>query len=420
MYTEIQQRIKDLGLEVDGFITYKQEICKLLEVEPKTGNAKIAHMNQIQQYMKLEQIGKGKGTKYKILQIYDVPVEKVDGRKGNTSHKEPTLGEDGEILFHLVWISKLEEDGGSVILKNQLFSQLGQCNQYFKALNDNKFTYASSNTQKVLDGEYYCHANTHYIVFDDIYNRFSSQVDKMKIPGLKRGTIIYHNTKEKKNFTRTIKRKVIPDDYFGEGYYIQVTEFVENTVEVDGLVWQIADEGQVELIDDCRQRCIDTWNTTHKKHLETFGDVFTKLNITQRREFLDMVDELIKYNIKDYAYSAGVFIYDTTLEREIEILQALGCNITLDNYKQFVKYWIPVLRHEVNKRSLKYRYSNIDKNLQKQQLEAQRPHYGKIKYEYANTCLVHEYEQAVTLIALAYQLDLTGQHLNLIYQLLNK
>lgn len=72
--------------KVGDTITYKDDICRILEVEPKTGNTKKAHMKQIEQYMKLERIGKGKGTKYQITEIYEQPLEKQDGRKYN-GHK---------------------------------------------------------------------------------------------------------------------------------------------------------------------------------------------------------------------------------------------------------------------------------------------------------------------------------------------
>ena len=86
----------------NDIITYKDDICKILGVESATGNTKKAHMKTIEQYVKLEQIGKGKGTKYKIVEIYDTPKEREDGRKDNTfterHEQESFFKEDGKLL----------------------------------------------------------------------------------------------------------------------------------------------------------------------------------------------------------------------------------------------------------------------------------------------------------------------------------
>lgn len=82
MCNKIQQSIKDF-IEVFGdVITYK-DICKLLEVEPKTGNTRQKHWNEFKRYCKLEPVSR---SKQRVVEIYDTPVEKVDGRKGNGQH----------------------------------------------------------------------------------------------------------------------------------------------------------------------------------------------------------------------------------------------------------------------------------------------------------------------------------------------
>ena len=86
MYKKNRYRKDDFmqNYKAGDVITYRDDICAILNAEPATGNTKKSHMKQIEQYMKLERIGKGKGTKYQIVEIYETPQEKQDGRKDNT------------------------------------------------------------------------------------------------------------------------------------------------------------------------------------------------------------------------------------------------------------------------------------------------------------------------------------------------
>ena len=103
---KIQQRINILEIKVFDVITYKEEICNVLDVEPSTGNSKRSHMKSIERFMKLEPIGKGKGLKYKVLEIYDVPTGKTDNRGNNKTYNDKEI-HDLMKYYYLVRASQI-------------------------------------------------------------------------------------------------------------------------------------------------------------------------------------------------------------------------------------------------------------------------------------------------------------------------
>lgn len=428
-------------------------ICQVLGQEVKKDNSKKSQLKTWKQYFNWET----QGQKWIITEIYDEIQEREDGRKDNTSHKQATLGLDGELLFRMTQIDLLCQNGEVVVLdevchdyelvfvskngdkfyynekaddmiiidkfsddylkvdhdklldfqdiratnvmkQDDLCIQLGMRSPLFKPLDDNKHLFTTHKISSLDD--YYCHAQTHNVVFYDIYQRQRSQIENMKIVGLENKTLIYE--------------------------YVKIDEDDETTK--GELIPHLADIIEQAIIEDCRNVCIDNWNNCNKKKLETFGEVFNKLNYGEKQLFLSQLDELLKESFDDnYSYCSSVFVYRCRLRSEIAKLQALGCDITVDNYDKFISHWSPFLQGEINKRALKYRYEHIDNKLQKQQnYDSQRQevrHYGKTrhdKYEYANTCLIHEYDQAKVLVRLAFSVDLTEDDYKFVEKLLDK
>jgi hypothetical protein len=59
-----------------------KELCALLDIDEKTGNAKVSQFKELEQYFKLTK----NGHSFIVEDIYKSPIEKVDGRKlGNRS-----------------------------------------------------------------------------------------------------------------------------------------------------------------------------------------------------------------------------------------------------------------------------------------------------------------------------------------------
>lgn len=155
---QVLQRIKDLNIKVDDMITYKKEICDILQVDyssqPHTKNK---HMTTIKQYMDLEPIGKGKGLKYKVKQIYDTPKERVDNRGNNKTYNDKWIHDTTKLYFLVetsqildIPIDKLddEQEHDKFHIKKtyyDVFVGIGLCNEnsryldYFDLLNDERF-----------------------------------------------------------------------------------------------------------------------------------------------------------------------------------------------------------------------------------------------------------------------------------------
>lgn len=370
-------------------------ICQVLGQEVKKDNSKKAQLKTWKQYFNWEM----QGQKWIITEIYDSVQEREDGRKENG--KQATLGLDGEVLFYMTQINLLQDNGHydnlihtNIMQQNDLSVQLGMRSPLFKSLDDNKHLFTTHKVSSLDD--YYCHAQTHNIVFYDIYQRQRKQILDMEINGLSIKTLIYEFVKIDEN-DETTKAELIP---------------------------HLADVIEQAIIEDCRNVCIDNWNKCHKKKLKTIGEVF-KLNYGEKQLFFGQLDELLKESFGDnYSYSSSVFIYECSIMSEIEKLQALGCDITVDNYDKFIEHWSPFLRHEVNERALKYRYEHVDNKLQSQSQKQQNiRRYGKTrhdKYEYANSCLIHEYDQAKVLVRLAFSVDLTKDDYKFVEKLLDK
>ena len=155
---DVLQRITDLNIKVDDMITYKKEICDILQVDyssqPHTKNK---HMTTIKQYMDLEPIGKGKGLKYKVKQIYDTPKERVDNRGNNKTYNDKWIHDVTKYYF-LVETSQILKipidklDDGQEHDKFQVkktyydvYIGIGLCTEnsryldYFDLLNDERF-----------------------------------------------------------------------------------------------------------------------------------------------------------------------------------------------------------------------------------------------------------------------------------------
>lgn len=369
-------------------------VCQVLSQEVKKGDSKKSQLKTWKQYFDWEM----QGQKWIITEIYDKPREREDLRKENG--KQATLGLDGKLLFYMTQINLLQDNEHcdnliheNMMKQDDLCILLGMRSPLFKSLDDNKHLFTTHKVSSLDD--YYCHAQTHNVVFYDIYQRQRSQILGMEINGLTIKTLIYENVKIDED-DETTKTELIP---------------------------HLADVIEQAIIEDCRNVCIDNWNKCHKKKLKTIGEVF-KLNFSEKQLFFSQLDELLKESFNDnYAYSSSVFIYKCSIMSEIEKLQTLGCDITVDNYDEFISHWSPFLQGEINKRALKYRYEHIDNKLQKQQKCENVRHYGRTrhnKYEYANSCLIHEYDQAKVLVRLAFSVDLTKDDYKFVEKLLDK
>lgn len=283
----------------NDIITYKDDICKILGVESATGNTKKAHMKTIEQYIKLEQIGKGKGTKYKIVEIYDTPQEREDGRKNNTfteRHEQESFFKDDELQLAILWTLGLRayESGWKETTKqpayipsNELYIAIGLCNDFFKGLTANQYYYTVTSSKGSVKKEYYCYKYQADIAFNGLYQDMKSK------------TITA--------FTQ-LKRKKLIDFAYWKQYRT-----------TSGDIFPCNDE-QMIAIHERRFDTMEWFNQNHRKQLDNVGDLYTKLSHKEFKEAMDKLNELLKLDIPyfDCYYSCYKVIYSLrAIRREL-------------------------------------------------------------------------------------------------------
>lgn len=166
----IENNVKNL--QVGQTVKNYKELCKLLGLEPTTGNAKIAQMKDINRYIRYEK----SGQKFIISEIY-----------GNPIHPEPRMANNSKYILSAqeALCSYLYRCTGIVYLsKTQLMSILGLVND--------KYRLYISNKTPLLE----LHSQMDYAQAAMAYNRISSRgyniiktcLDSM----MRRGIIVYY------------------------------------------------------------------------------------------------------------------------------------------------------------------------------------------------------------------------------------
>lgn len=105
-----------------------KELCHLLEIEPKTSNSKKAQLKELQRFIKYEK----DGNKFVVLEIYDEPLEIIDGRL--FSKKTAPYIDDLELLL-LDFLLYCE--GDMTISKSGLYTALKMVNTNYTKYNGN-------------------------------------------------------------------------------------------------------------------------------------------------------------------------------------------------------------------------------------------------------------------------------------------
>lgn len=98
------------NLEVGQIIKNYKVLCELLEVKPTLGKGREYHMREFERYCKYHK----DGQKFIIDEVYEVPLEKIDGRQGGNHTKYETLMDN-------IIINKLLDNCQIEASKSELF-----------------------------------------------------------------------------------------------------------------------------------------------------------------------------------------------------------------------------------------------------------------------------------------------------------
>lgn len=111
-YKLVSERLKP-GVVIKNY----QELCKILELEKKTGNAKISQLRELERFFSFEK----EGQKFIIKKIFDSPLSKSDKRLVYVTLIETLL-----LDFFI------SEDRTTIkVTKNKLWQRLGMINQNY-------------------------------------------------------------------------------------------------------------------------------------------------------------------------------------------------------------------------------------------------------------------------------------------------
>lgn len=88
---KIEQKIKE-NLTEGMILNSYRELCKVLNVDIKGGNSKMSQMKEIERYVRLEK----EGYKFIVMEIYEIPLQKIDGRINNGGNISNPTGNTGQ------------------------------------------------------------------------------------------------------------------------------------------------------------------------------------------------------------------------------------------------------------------------------------------------------------------------------------
>ena len=282
MYHLIQQRMTQLGIKVGDLITYKDEICKILNVEYSSQrNVKAKHMKDIAQFMDLEPVGKGKGLKYKVVEIYDEVREREDNRGNNKTYDEKMVRALMK-YYYLVRASEILDIPIDNLIDDELHKNFTIYNDYW-----NTFV-----------GVGLCTKDAKNIQADDLMNH-----EKFREYDLE---VIYYMT----------------DNFFMERQRVLRYKSLKDFVKLERIIVfndkesRITDEFEDEEIKNALDKALNDynneWNTTHK----ALNTIPTN---TQRKKVLN--DKKRNVEIHDYKGDYKGVVMECHIKSVIEELE---------------------------------------------------------------------------------------------------
>ena len=387
-------------------ITYKDEICSILKVEySNQRNTKAKHMKDVQQFLKLESVGKGKGLKYRVVEIYDNVQEREDLRKlnghfdnfneilgDNRGHRERTIPID---LLHSIYsfihlteyarkqcnmtlydfihskafsLIDVNEDYLVEVSTENLFCQLGLCNAYSQQIMLNKVDLEYKHIDLLVGHD----VDVIRIVMNNLYGSMRS---KILCDCAKKDKVIVCN---------------------------------------DNLTY-VATKFNKEDIAEVEEQLVMKYNDTHSKKLLKYGDIYNKLTSKERMSIQRERRELLSNEINDYSFDRNSIFINKTIKSDIDCLCEHFDDLYEVSEEQFNAYY-EQLKHDVFSAFYDNEVERINKHY-KPRLDELRQcrHFGSHK-------LIESVERdkcvALKLLDLCVRQDLTSKDIQIILQMI--
>lgn len=324
-----------------------KELCKILDVEPKSQGYKRHQEKEFKRYFTWEK----QGQKITITEIFDVPKPKEDGRKMNTftvRHEQESFFTPDELQLAILWTigvrayrSKWKEATKQYgyILSNELYFATGLCNEYFSMLTKNNSYYAMTN--KAGTQSQYCCKFQYDIAFNGIHE------------DMKQRTL---------TALRQLKKLKVLD-------YAYWRMWLDTEGE-----WHIMNDAEMFEFHEARADVIDWWNENHTKQIERVIDMYngrlTKAEFDEcQAKFTYFLQERISKDFVQYTSCYKIFYGLRNVKKE---LSSRGY-ADLDDFEEAYTHNMKPIVDKVNEKFLERRIGKID-NIKEEHIEKLEEH----------------------------------------------
>lgn len=389
------------------FITYKEEICNVLNVKYSTQpNTKAKHMKTIQQFMKLEQVGKGKGTKYLIVEIYDSVQEREDLRKNNGQNvnSRKALEENRYINPRTIPLDLLHDIDSFIHLTE--YARQRHNMTLFDFIHSNCL-----NTSNIDDEIEIYLSNESLFRQVGLYNDYSQQLlfHKVDLTVEPKGLVFGYDTEvitvAMNNLYNSIRSKLLCD----------VAKKDKRIVCTDNFTHEVT-KFNLEDIVEVEQRILDEYNDTHYIKLNKFGDIYNKLTIRERSRLQEQRRDLLKDEIRDYSYDTSGICIKLSIRADLDSLIAHLGDLSEISEKMLQDYY-EQLKREV----FQYFYNNEVKRINGHYDKQIADHEERHKRSFGRVYKVRINDKRRTtlkLLDLCLKQDLTSSEIQMILQMI--
>ena len=297
-------------LQVGKVYSYR-ELCELFSEKQATSDSKKAQLKRwacnFNWDYPINPKTKKPSKKFRIVEVYDTPLEKVDNRKHNGKHEnslksleehrhvQESFFEPNELQLALLWLlgyhgytHGIDEDTAFTVMmpQHELYVAIGLCNDFFRMLSRDKHYYAKKSSTD--EGEF--HLWMANITLDGIYSDMRS--------------------KTMTAFNQLQRKKVLHYSYW-KSYGTSTRKEIPFT------------DKQMKLFLSIRQDTFEWWEEVHPdRTVPNIGDVYMKLTPKEVREFEEKLLELLMRSghfdgITHYSSCFKVTFDIRTIKREL-------------------------------------------------------------------------------------------------------
>ena len=369
-------------LEKGKVIKNYKELCKLANIEVKTGDSKKAQLKELERYCKYIKIG----NKFVIDEVYEKPKDKKDGRKNN-KRKSADYIEDLElILIGEMLLNDYKTHNRLVIGKSVLLRETGlvninysyckrRINKLSKFLNIDKLTvseFFNLNNRSLMNdleralknlknkgliiinsSTILCKETTNNIKYNHVLevDKYNEEIDKITAEA-ETQTIYEEATPEECSIIAKSRKKVLKEmnidkitTVFALGrvneYYRKVNDEVRNYIpnlhhsfEAYDISYNFDD-----IIKELENRGFDDWSKEDKQNFTYIvnGGVISKINLNATKRHNASIKKIEKIfgDIKLYNRSRDAYI-DENMTLTDNMIKSKGIDIRQNVRKTIV------------------------------------------------------------------------------------